>query len=122
MAIHPDDKIPAIVAGIFVLTSILIYQPKQYTNTYNNGLREPVNHIIYTSNKEGNSSVNGRKLEISQDISMVFKAEDEYWEIEYYNGNYYRTRREDWEELNTEEYLDIEELIGDYKDLKRYTQ
>lgn len=57
-------------------------------------------------------------------LEVITVAEDpEYWEIEQLGGNFYRVRREDYDDNYYGKYeFDCEELIGDVKDLYKYAK
>ena len=57
-------------------------------------------------------------------LEVITVAEDpEYWEIEQLGGNFYRVRREDYDDNYYGKYeFDCEELIGDVEDLYKYAK
>ncbi len=57
-------------------------------------------------------------------LEVITIAEDpEYWEIEQLGGNFYRVRREDYDDNYYGKYeFDCEELIGDVEDLYKYAK
>lgn len=57
-------------------------------------------------------------------LEVITVAEDpEYWEIEQLGGNFYRVRREDYDDNYYGKYeFDCEELIGDVEDLYKYSK
>ena len=57
-------------------------------------------------------------------FEVITVAEDpEYWEIEQLGGNFYRVRREDYDDNYYGKYeFDCEELIGDVEDLYKYAK
>lgn len=57
-------------------------------------------------------------------LEVITLAEDpEYWEIEQLGGNFYRVRREDYDDNYYGKYeFDCEELIGDVDDLYKYAK
>lgn len=127
MATNNKDGIPAIIAGILVGGLMVlgsIDTPQQYTNYNNSGLREHTKPI-YTNREiieEDTNSINGRKSEYRYWLQIVNEAEDEYWEIEHIDGNYYKVRREDWDDLEGYYEITLEEPVGDLKDLVDYAR
>ena len=67
---------------------------------------------------EACSTLTNRNTTLPWDL--VLEAEDNFWEIEYFDGKYYRVRREDWEGIYGKYEFDGEEEIGDIKDLQEY--
>ena len=57
-------------------------------------------------------------------LEVITISEDpEYWEIEQLGGNFYRVRREDYDDNYYGKYeFDCEELIGDVEDLYKYAK
>lgn len=57
-------------------------------------------------------------------LEVITIAEDpEYWEIEQLGGNFYRVRREDYDDNYYGKYeFDCEELIGDVEDIYKYAK
>lgn len=127
MATNNKDGIPAIIAGILVGGLMVlgsIDTPQQYTHYNNSGLREHTKPI-YTNREimeDDTNSINGRKSEYRYWLQIVNEAEDEYWEIEHIDGNYYKVRREDWDDLEGYYEITLEEPVGDLKDLVDYAR
>lgn len=53
-------------------------------------------------------------------LKTLYEAEDDYWEIERFGGNYYKVRREDYDrDYYGKDEFDCEELIGNTDALYR---
>lgn len=55
-------------------------------------------------------------------LDVTIEAEDEYWEIERLGGNYYRVRREDYDDMEGHYEFYTEEKIGTLEDLYDYVK
>ena len=53
-------------------------------------------------------------------LDVVIEAEDEYWEIEKLGGNYYRIRREDYDDMEGHYEFFTEEELGTLEDVYDY--
>lgn len=129
--ISSEDKL-SIVAGI-VLFGIFILGAKEMIDTRST---LPASSVIGTNNTNSNSSGNVGKQKLGNlsledlgignnyhyTLEVITVAEDpEYWEIEQLGGNFYRVRREDYDDNYYGKYeFDCEELIGDVESLYKY--
>ena len=98
----------------------------------------PASCVTSTNNTNSNSSGSVCKQELGNlsledlgisnnyhyTLEVITIAEDpEYWEIEQLGGNFYRVRREDYDDNYYGKYeFDCEELIGDVEDLYKYAK
>lgn len=131
--ISAEDKLSAI-AGI-VLFGITFLGAREMINTRST---LPASCVTNTNNTNSctSGSVGTQKLGnlTLEDIGInntyhytfevITVAEDpEYWEIEQLGGNFYRVRREDYDDNYYGKYeFDCEELIGDVEDLYKYAK
>ena len=131
--ISAEDKLSAI-AGI-VLFSIVFLGAMEMINTRSTLPASCVTNTNYT-NSCTSGSVGTQKLwnltlediginnNYHYTLEVITVAEDpEYWEIEQLGGNFYRVRREDYDDNYYGKYeFDCEELIGDVEDLYKYAK
>lgn len=128
MSMNKEDRIPAIIAGILVGGALIMGNNNLSTptNTSNNisGLRECAKPKYNEQSfiPKDTNSVNGRKTEYRYWLQILSEAEDEYWEIEHIDGNYYKVRREDWDDLDGYYEMTLEEPVGDLQDLVEYAK
>lgn len=124
----------SIVAGI-VLLGIFFLGAKDMIDTRST---LPASSVIGTNNTNSNSSGSVGKQKLGNlsledlgignnyhyTLEVITVAEDpEYWEIEQLGGNFYRVRREDYDDNYYGKYeFDCEELIGDVEDLYKYAK
>lgn len=131
--ISAEDKLSAI-AGI-VLFSIVFLGAMEMINTRST---LPASCVTSTNNTNSctSGSVGTQKLgnltlediginnNYHYTLEVITVAEDpEYWEIEQLGGNFYKVRREDYDDNYYGKYeFDCEELIGDVEDLYKYAK
>lgn len=131
--ISAEDKLSAI-AGI-VLFGITFLGAREMINTRST---LPASCVTNTNNTNSctSGSVGTQKLgnltlediginnTYHYTLEVITVAEDpEYWEIEQLGGNFYRVRREDYDDNYYGKYeFDCEELIGDVEDLYKYSK
>lgn len=131
--ISAEDKLSAI-AGI-VLFGITFLGAREMINTRRT---LPASCVTNTNNTNSctSGSVGTQKLgnltlediginnNYHYTLEVITVAEDpEYWEIEQLGGNFYRVRREDYDDNYYGKYeFDCEELIGDVEDLYKYSK
>lgn len=129
--ISSEDKL-SIVAGI-VLFGIFFLGAKDMIDTRST---LPASSVISTNNTNSNSSGSVGKQKLGNlsledlgignnyhyTLEVITVSEDpEYWEIEQLGGNFYRVRREDYDDNYYGKYeFDCEELIGDVESLYKY--
>ena len=131
--ISAEDKLSAI-AGI-VLFGITFLGAREMINTRSTLPASCVTNTNYTNSctsgsvgtqKLGNLTLEdiGINNNYHYTLEVITVAEDpEYWEIEQFDGNYYRVRREDHDpDLNGRYEFDTEEPIGDLVDLYNYAK
>ena len=131
--ISAEDKLSAI-AGI-VLFGITFLGAREMINTRST---LPASCVTNTNNTNSctSGSVGTQKLgnltlediginnNYHYTLEVITVAEDpEYWEIEQLGGNFYRVRREDYDDNYYGKYeFDCEELIGDVEHLYKYAK
>ena len=131
--ISAESKLSA-MAGI-VLFGIIILGAKEMINTRST---LPASCVTNTNNTNSctSGSVGTQKLgnltlediginnNYHYTLEVITVSEDpEYWEIEQLGGNFYRVRREDYDDNYYGKYeFDCEELIGDVEDLYKYAK
>ena len=131
--ISAEDKLSAI-AGI-VLFGITFLGAREMINTRSTLPASCVTNTNYTNSctsgsvgtqKLGNLTLEdiGINNNYHYTLEVITVAEDpEYWEIEQLGGNFYRVRREDYDDNYYVKYeFDCEELIGDVEDLYTYAK
>lgn len=131
--ISAEDKLSAI-AGI-VLFSITFLGAREMINTRSTLPASCVTNTNHTNSctsgsvgtqKLGNLTLEdiGINNNYHYTLEVITVAEDpEYWEIEQLGGNFYRVRREDYDDNYYGKYeFDCEELIGDVEDLYKYAK
>lgn len=131
--ISAEDKLSAI-AGI-VLFGIVFLGAREMINTRSTMPASCVTNTNYTnsctSGSVGTQELGNLTLEdiginnnYHYTLEVITVAEDpEYWEIEQLGGNFYRVRREDYDDNYYGKYeFDCEELIGDVEDLYKYAK
>ena len=131
--ISAEDKLSAI-AGI-VLFSITFLGAREMINTRSTLPASCVTNTNYTnsctSGSVGTQKLGNLTLEdiginntYHYTLEVITVAEDpEYWEIEQLGGNFYRVRREDYDDNYYGKYeFDCEEPIGDVEDLYKYAK
>lgn len=124
----------SIIAGI-VLFGILSLGAKDIIDTRSTLPASCVTNTNYTNSctsgsvgtqKLGNLTLEdiGINNNYHYTLEVITVAEDpEYWEIEQLDGNFYRVRREDYDDNYYGKYeFDCEELIGDVEDLYKYAK
>ena len=82
------------------------------------------NGELYMYEREDGTEDIGINNNYHYTLEVITVAEDpEYWEIEQLGGNFYRVRREDYDDNYYGKYeFDCEELIGDVEDLYKYAK
>ena len=124
----------SIIAGI-VLFGIFFLGTEEMINTRSTLPASCVTNTNYTNSctsgsvgtqKLGNLTLEdiGINNNYHYTLEVITVAEDpEYWEIEQLGGNFYRVRREDYDDNYYGKYeFDCEELIGDVDDLYKYAK
>ena len=117
------DIASALLAGLFLSYCFIdyygkdrespsvVYKTPDICKDFNEG-----GHVSYE--ELGNDLGLGSNKEIP--LSLIIQSEDNFWEIEYYNGKYHRVVREDWEDIQGKYEYDEEEEIGNINDLENY--
>lgn len=131
--ISAEDKLSAI-AGI-VLFGVVFLGCKEILDSRSTLPASCVTNTNYTnsctSGSVGTQKLGNLTLEdiginntYHYSLEVITVAEDpEYWEIEQLGGNFYRVRREDYDDNYYGKYeFDCEELIGDVEDLYKYAK
>lgn len=129
-----EDKLSAI-AGIVLFSIIFLGAQEMVNNT-----RSTLPASSVTNTNDTNSCTSGvvgtqkfgdltlEDIGINNTyhytLEVITVSEDpEYWEIEQLGGNFYRVRREDYDDNYYGKYeFDCEELIGDVEDLYKYAK
>lgn len=136
---YKEEKGLSILVGIlvfivFAIGSIDMISSRRISNTFNRN-REYHTHSNSSGNVGQQNNLGTTSLEdlgIQDDYKATYHhsldvytlAEDpEYWEIEQFNGTYYRVRREDYDDDWYGHYeFDTEEPIGDAAALYKYAK
>lgn len=129
-----EDKLSAI-AGIVLFSIIFLGAQEMVNNT-----RSTLPASSVTNTNDTNSCTSGvvgtqkfgdltlEDIGINNTyhytLEVITVSEDpEYWEIEQLGGNFYRVRREDYDDNYYGKYeFDCDELIGDVEDLYKYAK
>ena len=111
------------------------YQPAMvlpHTNPSSERINERINHPSikvsdlypeYNSKPSVPASPTLPEVENSAYVEVLDWANDEYWEVQEFNGKYYRVLQDGaLEELGVDEEYEYEEEIGDIEDLYEYAQ
>ena len=99
-----------------------------YTNPTGERIDQPPTKVSdlypeYYSKPSASTSTTKPEVDNSAYIEMLDWSNDEYWEIQEFNGKYYRVLQDGaFEELGVDEEYEYEEEIGDIEDLYQYAQ
>lgn len=99
-----------------------------YTNPTGERITQPPTKVSdlypeYYSKPAAPVSTTQSDVDNSAYVEMLDWANDENWEIQEFNGKYYRVLQDGaFEELGVDEEYEYEEEIGDIEDLYQYAQ
>jgi hypothetical protein len=96
----------------------------EHTNSYSSGnAYDTYPKLTMEDLGLGGGLSDGKKVN-HYTLDVIIESEDpEYWEIEQLDGNFYRVRREDYDDDFYGHYeFDTEECIGNLEDLYKYAK